>query len=258
MLHLKPALGRLAVAGFLLAAAGAQAGPGEGQGLYDSFCVVCHGGLGEGQTMGKSLTDSAAKNLDDQELIAVITEGRSGTGMAAWDGSLSDQEILDIAAYVRVLQGGSGLTSVDENAVASDDPAVIAGEELFNGKAGCVTCHSYRDQGGAVGPNLDAVSARLDDAELRHALVEPSANIAAGYEVKEVTLPDGSVIRGRYRNDSELAVQIQSEDGARWVTYFKDRVESITDTDRSLMPDDVFAALTGDEQQKLLAFLKSL
>ena len=43
------------------------AGVSEGQVIFDSFCVVCHGGLGEGETMGKPLVDSAAKNLTDAE-----------------------------------------------------------------------------------------------------------------------------------------------------------------------------------------------
>ena len=62
---------------------------------------------------------------------------------------------------------------------------------------------------------------------------------------------------GRYRNDSELAVQIQSSDGRRWVTYFKDRVASISDADESLMPD-TYATLSASEQEQLMAFLKSL
>jgi len=68
---------------------------------------------------------------------------------------------------------------------------------------------------------------------------------------------DGTFIRGRFRNDSELAVQIQSNDGRRWVTYFKDRVNSVTDSTESVMPD-VYATLGALEQEQLLAFLKSL
>ncbi|MFM1895310.1 MAG: hypothetical protein RLZZ385_384 [Pseudomonadota bacterium] len=241
----------------LLLSAAAAAGPGEGQGLYDSFCQVCHGGLGEGQTMGKSLTDNSARNLTDAQLIAVITDGRSGTGMAAWGGSLSEQEILDIAGYVRVLQGGTGLSELDENAGVSDDPLVAAGEQVFNGTAGCVTCHTYRDQGGSIGPRLDGIGSRLSESDLRKALLQPSADIVDGYRVKTVVLPDDTVVSGRFRNESELAVQIQSADGARWVTYFKNRVKSITDSDESLMPD-VFAGLNEEQQTQLLAFLGSL
>jgi hypothetical protein len=62
---------------------------------------------------------------------------------------------------------------------------------------------------------------------------------------------------GRFRNDSELAVQLQSGDGKRWVTFFKDRVRLITDSTESLMPD-VYISLSAAEQQQLLAFLNSL
>jgi putative heme-binding domain-containing protein len=233
------------------------AGVGEGQELYDSYCVVCHGGLGEGQTMGKPLTDSNANRLSDEELLAVITSGRSGTGMAAWGDSFSEEEIFDIASYVRTLQGRPGLSLGNADAAPSDDPVILAGEQLFNGAAQCSSCHSYKEQGGNIGPALDEVGSRLSAAALEQALLNPSASIVEGYEAKQVEQQDGSVIRGRYRNDSDLAVQIQSADGRRWVTYFKDRVKLITDVEESLMPD-VYASLGASAQQQLLAFLQSL
>ncbi len=235
----------------------ALAGVGEGQELYNAFCQICHGELGEGQTMGKPLTDSVANRLSDEDLLAVVTDGRAGTGMAAWGGSFSEEELFDIASYVRTLQGRPGLSLGDTDAGISDDPMVLAGEQLFNGSVGCVSCHSYRDQGGSIGPALDGVSSRLIGDSLEQAVLSPSASIASGYEAKVVEQNDGTVIRGRFRNDSELAVQLQSEDGRRWVTYFKDRVKSVSDSTESLMPE-VYAGLGADEQQQILAFLKSL
>jgi len=235
----------------------ATAGVSEGQELYRSYCVVCHGDLGQGQTMGKPLTDNNANRLSDAELIDVISNGRAGTGMAAWGSSLTEQDLLDIAGFVRVLQGGVGLTEVNENAVADDDPAVLAGALVFNGSAGCIDCHSYADQGGNIGPELDGVAARLGDAGLLEALLDPSAAVDPGFGVKIVTQTDGSQIKGRYRYDSEFAVQIMSDDGKRWVTYFKERVESVEDSEESLMPQ-VYARLSGQEQEDLLAFLRSL
>lgn len=234
-----------------------SAGVGEGQALYDAYCVVCHGGLGEGQPMGKPLTDSVANRLSDADLIAVINDGRSGTGMAAWGSNLSETEILDIASYIRTLQGKPGLSLSEGATGVSDDPMVLAGEQLFNGTAACSTCHTYRDQGGSVGPALDGVAARLDDDALLQALLNPSASIVNGYAAKVVVQQDGTTLRGRFRNDSERAIQIQSEDGTRWVTFFKDRVNSVTDSAESLMPD-TYANLGAVEQQQLLAFLKSL
>ena len=234
------------------------AGVGEGQEMYDGFCQVCHGDLGQGQTMGKSLTDGVANRLSDAELIEVIANGRNGTGMIAWGGSFTDAEIFDIATYVRVLQGRPPVLNIDGGgSERSDDPQVLAGEEVFNGVAGCITCHSYQDQGASVGPPLDGVGARLGEAALLEALENPSASIADGYAVKVVQQQDGTKVTGRFRNDSELAVQIQSADGNRWVTYFKDRVRSVTDSDESLMPE-VYADLSTTEQEQLLAFLRSL
>lgn len=233
------------------------AGVGEGQELYNAYCQICHGALGEGQTMGKPLTDGPANRLADQELIDVISDGRAGTGMVAWEGSLSEVEIFDIASYIRNLQGKPALSLGDEDSGPSDDPLVIAGELLFNGSADCATCHSYDDKGGSVGPALDGVGNRLGEVALLQALTNPSATIVSGYGAKEVEQEDGTIIRGRFRNDSELAVQIQSEDGSRWVTYFKDRVAAVRDSSESVMPD-TFANLGVNEQQQLLAFLNSL
>ena len=235
----------------------AVAGVGEGQELYNSFCQICHGALGEGQAKGKSLTDNTANSLNDADLIAVISEGRAGTGMIAWGGSFGEDEIFDIASYVRTLQGKPGLNLGDADSTVSDDPMVLAGKQLFNGNVGCVSCHSYRDQGGSVGPSLDGISSRLSGDALEQAVLNPSASIASGYEAKIVEQNDGSIVRGRFRNDSELAVQLQSEDGSRWVTFFKDRVKSISDSSESLMPE-VYATLGATEQQQILAFLKSL
>ncbi|MEX0962910.1 MAG: c-type cytochrome [Pseudohongiellaceae bacterium] len=240
-----------------LLSASAVAGIGEGQELYNAYCQICHGVLGEGQTMGKPLTDGPANRLTDQGLIDVISDGRAGTGMVAWEGSLSEVEIFDIASYIRNLQGKPALNLGEDDAGPSDDPLIIAGADLFNGSADCASCHSYDDQGGSVGPALDGIGNRLNDDALMQALMIPSATIVDGYAAKVVTQDDGTVIRGRYRNDSELAVQIQSEDGRRWVTYFKERVSSVSDSEESLMPD-TFANLGADQQQQLLAFLKSL
>ena len=233
------------------------AGVGEGQELYNAYCQICHGALGEGQIMGKPLTDAPANRLSDQELIDVITDGRAGTGMAAWEGSLSEVEIFDIASYVRNLQGKPALNLGGDDSGPSDDPNVIAGEILFNGTADCAACHSYDEKGGSVGPSLDGLGRRLDNDALMQALMNPSASIVSGYGAKEVEEKDGSRVRGRFRNDSELAVQIQSEDGRRWVTYFKERVTAVRDLDQSLMPN-TFANLGAKDQEQLLAFLSSL
>ena len=72
-----------------------------------------------------------------------------------------------------------------------------------------------------------------------------------------MTRSDGTIVVGRFRNESDRALQIQSEDGRRWITFFKDRVSSITNEESSLMPD-VFSTLEKTEREEILAFLRAL
>lgn len=234
----------------------ASAGLSEGLVLFNSFCAVCHGATGEGQAMGKSLVDDGAKGLEDLELLAVIREGRAGTGMAAWGDSFSAEEILDTANYVRAMQGKLGILLEPEDPIAGD-PLAVAGRALFNGAANCVSCHTVGDAGGRVGPVLDGVYTRLGDDGLLEAFSKPSASFAEGFPVKVIELNDGSTLRGVARNETATSLQIQSLDGKRWRTYFKDRVKSVSDSKSSVMPD-IYADLNRQQREQLLAYIRSL
>ena len=255
MINLKNSVNK--VAGFGVAAlismasTTVQAGLSEGLVLYQSFCAVCHGAEGEGQAMGKSLVDDGAKSLEPMDLLAVIREGRAGTGMAAWGDSFSADEILDTANYIRAMQGKLGII------IEPDDPIALAGRDLFNGSANCISCHTVGDKGGQVGPVLDGLSDRLDAQGILQAVSSPSASIIEGFGVKVIELTDGTIVSGRARNETANTVQIQSADGKRWRTYFKDRVKSVSDRDTSLMPN-IYAGLSSAQQQQIVAFLNSL
>ena len=250
------------IAGLALSAAlasfssSAIAGLSEGLTLFNSYCAVCHGVTGEGQTMGKSLVDDSAKGLDDLELLAVIRNGREGTGMAAWGDSFSPEELLDTANYVRAMQGKLGIVLEAEDPIA-DDPMALAGRELFNGSAQCSSCHTVGETGGQVGPVLDGVYAKLGDDGLQEAFAKPSAKFSQGFPVKEVELQDGTVIRGVARNETDASIQLQSRDGKLWRTYFKDRVKEVRDSKTSVMPE-IYRDLNRQQRQQLLAYLRSL
>ncbi len=245
----------IAMAG--LWAAQLQAGPAEGGVIYNDFCVVCHGQLGEGETMGKSLVDQQARDLSDDALIAVIRDGRAGTGMVAYGTSFNEEEILDLAGYVRVLQGGTGLDDDTLADIDQGDPVINEGRRVFTEVAGCISCHSYREQGGVVGPALDGVSDRLSAERLRQVLVFPDDYLTDGYEIKRLQLDDGRELVGRFRNETDTSIQILSEDGRLWTTYFKDDVVNMETVDGSLMPP-VYRSLDSDQQQALMIFLRSL
>ena len=83
---------------------------------YANFCASCHGDEGCGDGPVASTLDpkpaahcdaSVMDPLEDEYLVKVITEGGPAVGkssmMAPWGGSLSEQDILDVVAYIRTL-----------------------------------------------------------------------------------------------------------------------------------------------------------
>lgn len=92
---------------------------GHGRVLYTRNCIACHAedGLGAGQGTGVTLSrkrsflvmPAAIANpgfqqaATDRMIRQIITVGRESSGMPAWGKQLSEKDIDDLVAYVRVL-----------------------------------------------------------------------------------------------------------------------------------------------------------
>lgn len=90
--------------------------PARGAEQYEIFCVTCHGERGCGGGPGAAgLDPQPAKHCDgnymnalsDEHLFTVIQKGGPAVGksplMAPWGGTLSDEQIWDIVAYLRTV-----------------------------------------------------------------------------------------------------------------------------------------------------------
>lgn len=88
----------------------------HGEELYQATCAACHGADANGiDGLGKDLhSNEFVAGLSDAELVAFIKEGRladhpdNDTGVAmppkGGNPSLSDDDLLDIIAYLRTLE----------------------------------------------------------------------------------------------------------------------------------------------------------
>lgn len=239
-------------------------GPHGGKEVYNLFCIGCHAPRGQGSPLAKTLLDTQAITMNDTALIKVITEGRPDKGMMAFGGALSEEEIINVAEYVRELQGrapAAATTATPTTAPADDALSadlVNEGEALFSGKAGCIQCHSYYNLGGWVGPELDKLALRLTPEQIHQSVAEPSAVIVDGYAAKSATTPEGDTITARFRKETDDTVQLLLDNGDLWRTYYKDDLQSLEEIDHSIMPAEPFANLEDTEQEALLAFLNSL
>ncbi len=81
--------------------------PGQ---IYKTFCAVCHGDKGDGNTHARQglhppprdfTTRRAAAELSRQRMIEAVTKGRPGTAMVAWTGRLTGPEIEAVVDHIR-------------------------------------------------------------------------------------------------------------------------------------------------------------
>lgn len=89
----------------------------EGQTVAAANCTLCHGIAGKGDGVGaaaikaagvapRDFTDKAVmEKITNAGLIKAITEGGAAVGksmfMTPWKGILTDDQIKDVAAYIR-------------------------------------------------------------------------------------------------------------------------------------------------------------
>lgn len=86
----------------------------KGKETFQTTCAACHGAEGKGDGVAAQALDPKPRNLNDaayvstlsdEHLYKVISEGGAAVGlspmMAAWGGTLSEQDIWNVVAYLR-------------------------------------------------------------------------------------------------------------------------------------------------------------
>ena len=109
------------------------------RGIYRLYCTTCHGPDGNALrtadlSKGKFRRTSTYSAGTENELVTIMEKGIPGSDMKP-NESLNDFQAATIVAHACVLFAANpSLTSG-----LSGDPA--RGKELFENKAGCLSCH---------------------------------------------------------------------------------------------------------------------
>lgn len=83
----------------------------QGRVVFKRACVACHGRFGTGRgilayligiPMVNFTESTVMREISDDDLVTLIREGK-GEFMPSWKETLSDDQIVDVAAYVRLL-----------------------------------------------------------------------------------------------------------------------------------------------------------
>ena len=88
-----------------------------------------------------------------------------------------------------------------------------AGKQFFFGQGRCASCHMVDGAGKPIGPDLSNVARELTVDQIRQALLQPSAEIAAGYSLVTLRMRDGTTLRGFVRNRTRFDIQLQDLKG---------------------------------------------
>ncbi len=194
-----------------------------GERLYEGAggCTACHGTgtrapdlLGvAGQTCGERVPEMGCPEYLHQSLVdpnAYVVDGFQPI-MPDMSRTLSEPQIWALVAFLESQGGevtvtpadipttdGAGTAAGATAQTAAGGQAEGAGQatggaaEAGDGRAlvdrfGCMACHQLEGQGGPVGPPFEEM--RGDRATLRHAILNPEAEIAPGYEDFAGTMP---------------------------------------------------------------------
>ncbi len=122
--------------------------------------------------------------------------------------------------------------------------------------ANCTACHSVETTGGSeVGPNLRTIGAQRDPMYLLQSLLNPSAEIATGFGIVNVTLKNKTEVTGTLAKETPEAVTVRQFDGKQQTIP---RAEIATQTPPvSIMPP-MQGILQPAELRDVVTYLSSL
>lgn len=94
----------------------------SGKEVFDSKCALCHGAVGEG-LIGPNLVDNYWLNGKGRinDIANSIRYGVPDKGMAAWQGRIPEENILQIAAYIKSLKGTQSENPKEPEGVLIED-----------------------------------------------------------------------------------------------------------------------------------------
>ncbi len=236
-----------------------------GQRFFRAQCGRCHGrdARGNDETAAPDLTTGRFQHAgNDAGIFRVIRNGIDGTAMIGINPNATDQTVWQIVAYLSSLHVDQENVDLPGNATA--------GQQVFNEKGNCASCHMVNGQGGRLGPDLSTVGNRRSVAvrdgqtsysdrspdEMRTDLTDPSKEVEPRWWTMKITRADGSVVEGLRMNEDTFTIRIIDKDENLW-SFSKSEIRSYERIETSTMPN-YERTLTASEVDDLVAYLFSL
>ncbi|MDX1950677.1 MAG: c-type cytochrome [Verrucomicrobiota bacterium] len=131
------------------------------------------------------------------------------------------------------------------------------GREAFVA-AQCLSCHRFGNEGGAVGPDITAVSSRFTRRDLLESIVEPSKVVSEQYQDTRFFLKNDEEVTGRVleENETRLIVMVNALANVR-AEVKKSEIQKKEPAKLSSMPEGLVNVLSAEEILDMLAFIEA-
>jgi putative heme-binding domain-containing protein len=133
---------------------------------------------------------------------------------------------------------------------------ISEGKVIFEGKGGCVRCHSIESRGGSLGPDLSEIGLKRTPESLRLSIIDPSADIPREYLTLVITTKQNQRIEGICLNEDDISIQLRDAEGSPR-SFLKSNLSEVQREERSLMPSYA-SKLSTREIESLVEYLRDL
>jgi putative membrane-bound dehydrogenase-like protein len=170
--------------------------------------------------------------------------------------SNSDQEIS--ARAKKLLAAGGGLPSADRQKVIEELHDLLKktgnaglGKEMF--KKHCSACHQHSGEGNRVGPDLTGMNVHPKEELLVH-ILDPNRSVEGNFRLYKVVTLDGKQLEGMLLSETNTSIELIDPQAKKSV-ILRDDIETLTASNKSLMPEGFEKQMTPEEMSNLLEFL---
>ena len=188
---------------------------------------------------------------------------------AAEAGRVPAQLLLDNEVRLRLPEGMLPKVAILTRGLAVTPPAMAkqiadrvkwfreqggdAGRGAAVFKTACAVCHAKGGQGGNLGPQLDGIGGRGLERVVED-IIDPHRNVDPAFRYSTVKLKDGRTLLGLQRRVAGQSI-VFADLAGKEITVPKAAIVSRTQTNQSLMPAALGAALPEKDFAALLAYL---
>jgi putative heme-binding domain-containing protein len=242
----------VATSSTLLAQQGGQAQVAAGEKLFVASCQVCHGEAG----VGNRAPTLRGPRLTLDYITQVVSRGKPGTMMPAFENAFSPEQIRQLALYVRSLHRPDSPWAALRGNAASGERVFFDATQAHS----CQVCHSVRGRGAKVGPDLGvALKGKTPRDIFEKIVIVPHRSADPAYANVAIVTRNGERLIGVRGEETEGGVRFYETSvlPPKVMTLAKADVVSSKPLTGSAMPSDYASRLPLQQLLDLVTYLKS-